>query len=110
MSEKLTERKLVQAVRSLGGLCPKWISPGLNGVPDRIILLPGGIIGFVEVKAQGKKPRPIQSLRLNQLLQLGFPVCVLDDPAEIPRLLDQLKQLKGGQPKGAWGAIGKPPR
>ena len=97
MREKFIEKKLVDAVRKRGGLCPKLVSPGMNGMPDRLVLLPGGRIGFMEVKAPGKKPRPLQSRRLNQLLRLGFPVCVLDDPAEIPRLL---RQLAGTHPPG----------
>ena len=44
----------------VGGICPKLVSPGFDGMPDRMVLLPNGRIGFVEVKAPGEKPRPLQ--------------------------------------------------
>ncbi len=63
MKEVDIERKLVAAVKGLGGICPKWVSPGFDGVPDRLVLLPGMHFGMVEVKAPGKKPRPLQVSR-----------------------------------------------
>ena len=60
MREKETEAKLVKAVRKLGGLAPKFVSPGLDGVPDRLILLPGGKIAFIELKAENRKMRPLR--------------------------------------------------
>ena len=54
MREKTVEAKLVKAVKSMGGLAPKFISPGLDGVPDRLVLLPGGKLAFIELKAPGK--------------------------------------------------------
>ena len=60
MREKTVEQKLVKAVKAAGGICPKWTAPGFDGLPDRIVLLPGGRMGFVEVKAPGKKARPLQ--------------------------------------------------
>lgn len=59
MREKLIEQKLVKAVKAAGGLCPKFVSPGMAGMPDRLVLLPGSRLAFVEVKAPGKKPRPL---------------------------------------------------
>jgi len=50
MREKTIEQKLVQAVKAKGGIAPKFVSPGFSGVPDRLILLPDGKCGFVEVK------------------------------------------------------------
>ena len=87
MREKQIESKLVKAVRHAGGMCPKLVSPGTVGMPDRMILLPGGRISFVEVKASGKEPRPLQRLRHRQLRALGFPVFVLDDPERISEIL-----------------------
>ena len=63
MREKQLEQKLVRAVKVADGICPKFVSPGTDGMPDRMILLQGGRIGFVEVKAPGKKPRPLQVKR-----------------------------------------------
>jgi len=51
MREKQTEQKLVKEVKHMGGICPKFTSPGFDGMPDRIVLLPGGRMAFVEVKA-----------------------------------------------------------
>lgn len=87
LSEKQIEKKLVKAVKQRGGLAPKLISPGMDGMPDRMVLLPGACILFVEVKAPGKKPRPLQVLRHRQLTELGFEVYVLDDPDQIPEIL-----------------------
>ena len=58
MREKVIETKLIQAVRRSGGLALKFVSPNLNGVPDRLLLFHGGQMAFAEVKAPGKKPRP----------------------------------------------------
>ena len=90
MLEKAIERKLVQAVKAQGGICPKFVSPGTDGMPDRIVLLPGGHIGFVEVKAPGKKPRPLQLARHSLLRELGYRVYVLDDIGQIGGVLDDI--------------------
>jgi hypothetical protein len=87
MCERDIEQHLVTAVKAAGGWCPKFISPGANGMPDRIVLMPGGRIAFVEVKAPGKKPRKLQIRRHVRLRHLGFQVFVLDDPAEISGIL-----------------------
>ena len=92
MREKETERKLVRAVKRVGGICPKFVSPGMDGMPDRMILLQGGKIGFVEVKAPGRKPRILQVRRHRQLRNLGFPVFVLDDPEQIPSILGEVEK------------------
>ena len=67
MLEKSIEKKLADAVKKRGGLAPKFVSPGLDGMPDRIVLMPGGRLAFVEVKAPGKKPRPLQEARHKKL-------------------------------------------
>ena len=90
MREKEVEQKLVCAVKAAGGICPKWVSPGTDGMPDRIVLLPGGRIAFVEVKAPGKKPRPLQRARHKLLRELGFLVYVLDDPGQIDAMLQEI--------------------
>ena len=91
MKEATIERKLVSAAKVRGGICPKWVSPGYDGVPDRIVLLPGGKIGFVEVKAPGEKPRPLQLARHNLLRQLGFKVYILDGTDQIGGILDEIQ-------------------
>ena len=94
MREKEVEKKLVQAVKARGGICPKWVSPGFDGMPDRIVLLPKGKIGFVEVKAPGERPRPLQKARHGMLQRLGFLVFVLDEPEEIGGILDEIQSAR----------------
>ena len=91
MREKIIEQHLVKAVKSSGGIAPKLVSPGFDGMPDRLVLLPGGKIGFVEVKAPGKKPRPLQVARHGLLRRLGFKVYVLDTPEQIGGILDEIR-------------------
>ena len=90
MRERDIEGKLAKVVRQLGGMCPKLVCPGFDGMPDRLVLLPGGSIAFVEVKAPGRKPRPLQEKRHKQLRELGFPVYVLDDPEQIPGIMNEV--------------------
>ncbi len=90
MRERDIEGRLVKAVKEAGGVCPKFIAPGFDGMPDRIVMLPGGHIGFVEVKTKGKQPRPLQRKRHGMLRALGFPVSVLDDPAQIPGIIGEV--------------------
>ena len=90
MNEKMIEQKLVKAVKGSGGICPKWVSPGYDGMPDRIILLPGGKIAFAEVKAPGKKPRPLQASRHRLLMRLGFKVYVIDSAEQIGGIIDEV--------------------
>jgi hypothetical protein len=61
MKEKILEKKLVKPIKEAGGIASKFISPGFAGMPDRIVLLPGGGMGFVEVKAPGKVQRRFQN-------------------------------------------------
>lgn len=91
MREKTIEQRLVKAVKNSGGIAPKLVSPGFDGMPDRLVLLPGGKIGFVEVKAPGKEPRPLQVARHKLLRRLGFKVFVLDDPEQIGGILDEIR-------------------
>ena len=91
MREKQIEQKLVKAVKAMEGICPKLVSPGMDGMPDRMALLPGGLIGFVEVKAPGKKPRTLQLLRQRILSSLGFKVFILDGTEQIPGIINGIK-------------------
>lgn len=91
MREKTIERKLTLIVKKRGGICPKFVSPGYDGMPDRIVLLPGCHFAFVEVKAPGEKPRPLQLSRHKLLRRLGFPVYVLDAEEQIGGILDEIQ-------------------
>ena len=97
MREKQIEQKLVKEVKKAGGLCPKFVSPGLAGMPDRLILLPGRRFAFAEVKAPGGKPRLLQIHRHTQLRALGFKVLVIDDPEQIPDLLQKIIPVNKGE-------------
>lgn len=87
MLEKTIEKKLVSQVRMEGGRALKFVSPGFDGMPDRILLLPYGRLAFVEVKAPGKKPRPLQVSRHEMLRKLGFKVYVLDSMEGIGEII-----------------------
>lgn len=91
MREKTVEQKLVSEVKKAGGICPKWVAPGFDGVPDRIVMLPGGRIAFVEVKAPGEKPRPLQAARHVLLRRLGFRVYILDEIEKIGGIIDEIR-------------------
>ena len=91
MNEKAIEMKLVLAVKSAGGIAPKFVSPGFDGMPDRLVLLPIGRLAFVEVKSPGKKPRALQTARHKLLRDLGFNVYVLDDMQQIGGILDEIR-------------------
>ena len=90
-SEKQIEQSLVKAVKNMGGIAPKFVSPGFDGMPDRIVLLPHGVMAFVEVKAPGKKPRPLQAARHEMLTALGFKVYVIDNENQIGGILNDIQ-------------------
>ncbi len=90
MKEKLMEQKLTKAAKHIGGVAIKIVSPGFDGMPDRMVLLPEGRMGFVEVKQPGKAPRPLQAARHRMLRRLGFKVYVLDDEEQIQKILDEI--------------------
>lgn len=88
--ESKIEAKLKCEVENLGGLALKFTSPGMAGVPDRLVLLPKGKIYFVELKAPGKKLRPLQLKRKEQLESLGFKVYVMDSYEKIDLFLQEV--------------------
>ena len=91
MREKTVEQKHVSEVKKAGGICPKWVAPGFDGVPDRIAMFPGGRIAFVEVKAPWEKPRPLQAARHELLRRLGFRVYILDEIEKIGGMIDEIR-------------------
>lgn len=91
MRERDVEYALAQAVKQAGGLCWKFTSPALAGVPDRIVILPQGHVGFIEVKAPGQHPRPIQQRRIAQIRNLGIPALVIDHPNQIQEALHAIR-------------------
>jgi len=91
MRERELERKLVQAVKATGGICPKFISPGFDGMPDRIVLLQHGKLAFVEVKRTGQKARPLQAARHKLQRQLGVQVFLLDEAGQIGEIINAIQ-------------------
>lgn len=89
-SEKDIERLLVKKIRANGGMCIKLISDYINGLPDRMCLLPGGRIVFVELKSTGQKPRKIQLYTHSVLRKLGFRVEVIDTLAGVENFMTTL--------------------
>ncbi len=90
--ERKIEAKLKGEVENLGGLALKFTSPGMAGVPDRLVLLPKARIVFVELKAPGKKLRPLQQKRKKQLESLGFKVYVIDSYKKIELFLQEVME------------------
>jgi hypothetical protein len=90
MTEKQIETKLTLAVKKHGGIAPKFVSPGFDGMPDRLVILPDGVIAFAELKAPGKKPRPLQLARHRLLRSLGVQVYVIDSEEQIGGMLHEL--------------------
>lgn len=92
MQESKVENRLKKEIELIGGKALKFVSPGTAGVPDRIVLLPGGRIVFVELKAPGKKPRPMQEYRIKELKALGFEVRIIDSVEEVIKFVEEIKK------------------
>ena len=101
MREKEIEHHLVMETRKAGGMAVKFVSPSFSGMPDRLVLLGDGKMGFVEVKAPGQKPRPLQLKRHAMLRRLGYLVFVLDAIGEIPRILETIAHTRNGKEGGS---------
>ncbi|WOC33037.1 MULTISPECIES: PDDEXK family nuclease [Caproicibacterium] len=95
MQESSIERYLTQRVKALGGRAYKFVSPGNAGVPDRLVCFPGGHACFVELKAPGKKPRPLQVAAQEQLRRLGFAVETIDCKEQVDGFLDYIRYQWG---------------
>lgn len=92
MLERQVEKALVSAIKKAGGIAPKLTSPGTAGMPDRIIILPEGKVCFVELKAPGQQPRPIQLRQMARLTNLGCMVRTIDHPNQIQELIEEIQQ------------------
>ena len=91
MAESKIESYLRDEIKTIGGRAYKFISPGNNGVPDRLVCLPGGVIAFVETKDKGKKSTPRQRLQQGRLKALGFRVYTeIDSRAKVDQVIGEL--------------------
>jgi hypothetical protein len=88
--ESVIEKRLKKEIEKIGGKALKFVSPGMSGVPDRIVLLPQGKIVFVELKAPGKKRRKLQEYRAKKLQTLGFRVECIDSIEGVQEFIDEL--------------------
>lgn len=91
--ENRVERRLIDGVKALGGITFKFVSPGRAGVPDRVVILPGGTVHFVELKAQGGSASALQQRMLAKLRRMDVTALVLTGADEVERYLDNLREL-----------------
>ncbi len=98
MAEKDIERFLVNGVKKLGGVAYKFVSPGNAGVPDRLIVMPGGRVYFVELKTDAGYATVLQKRQMDRLLRLGCDVNLVRGLDEVMALLGRLagEQKEGG--------------
>jgi Holliday junction resolvase len=89
--EKDVERKLVRGIRNQGGMCRKFVSPGWAGAPDRIVLLPGGRMYFIEMKRPGEEPEPLQQHRIEELQALGFNARAINTEEDVNIFLKEVR-------------------
>lgn len=87
VSEKAIERYLVERVKELGGICLKYSNANMVGYPDRVVLLPGGVTIWIELKSKGRRPEKIQQIRIAQLERLGHTVYVADSKQRVDEIL-----------------------
>ena len=94
VSEKSIEQYLVEEVKKLGGVCLKYSNHNMVGYPDRVVLLPGGITLWVELKSKGRKPSAVQVIRFKSMERIGHTVHVCDSKASIDGMLEPYKSLE----------------
>lgn len=87
VSEKAIERYLVEQARLNGLLCLKYSNSNMVGYPDRLLVIPGGAVIWVELKSKGRKPTKVQQMRIAELTGMGHPVLVIDNKPDIDKLI-----------------------
>lgn len=90
VSEKEIEKYLSKRAKEIGVLCLKYSNPNMVGYPDRLLAIPGGGVVWVELKSKGRKPSKIQAARFEELARLGHSVYVIDNKADIDKLLNDI--------------------
>ena len=90
MEEKKIERYFKAQLEKRGALVFKFVSPGQAGVPDRVVLLPGGRVVFAEMKAPGEKPRPLQRAVFARMARAGHPVYIIDSREAVKRFMEEV--------------------
>lgn len=92
MRESALEQRLVREVKAIGGLAPKWVSPGNRGVPDRLVILPHGVTVYVEMKAPGKQLEPLQRKWAKTLIGMEHRHYKIDSVEDIERFIQEVRQ------------------
>ncbi len=92
VSEKAIERYLVDQAKQNGLPCLKYSNPNMVGYPDRLLVLPGGGVIWVELKSKGCKPTKIQQMRIAELTGMGHRVNVIDNKTDIEKLIKIAKR------------------
>ncbi len=90
MTEKDIERFFVAQLKKRGAIAWKFTSPGQAGVPDRVVLLPGGRVVFAELKAPGQKPRRLQRAVFARMQRAGHPVYVIDSKEAVKKFIEEV--------------------
>jgi len=91
LTEKQIEKKLRERIAAAGGMALKFVSPGCNGVPDRLVFLPGGQILLVELKKPGEDLTPLQKSMRKKFLNLGFKYYVIDSYEKVEDLINEIQ-------------------
>lgn len=94
VSEKSIERYLAELAKQNGLLCLKYSNPNMVGYPDRLLVLPGGNVIWVDLKSKGRKPTRIQHMRIAELTGMRHLVKVIDNKADIDELIKSIKSIK----------------
>ena len=92
MDEKRIERNLVERIKKIGGMCLKFVSPGTSGVPDRLIILPGGRIVFAELKTEIGRLSKIQEHTIREMKKRGADVRVLYGLKDVEGFIEECSQ------------------
>ena len=91
MLEKEIEKYLRDRIKNLGGIAYKFISPGNNGVPDRIVLIPGGKIIFVQLKNEHGKTSNLQDMQIARIRNLGFNVRIINSKQKVDEFINEIQ-------------------
>lgn len=95
MLEKEVEAKLVSGVKKLGGIAFKFVSPGNAGVPDRIVVLPGGKVVFTELKTASGRLSTLQQRQIARIARAGGQVRVVYGMAGVEDFLEAAREMIG---------------
>lgn len=95
MTEKAIESRLVNEVKKRGGVSYKFVSPGNVGVPDRIVILPGGEVWFVELKTETGRLSAMQEYQIKRMINVGARVAVLHGAEDVKRFMENRAAEQG---------------